>query len=161
MSTLKFKGVIVDVHQSHNGIHTIEQVKHPGGVCVAAMTPHNTLLFVKQFRYGIEASLLEFPGGLVEVNEDPAITALRELEEETGYQAKTLEHVGSYYLSPGYSNEIIHLYIAKDLIKTTQNLDPFENLEVIELSFDEAFNQDYKDIKTAFLVNHLKTKNLL
>ena len=72
MSTLKFKGVIVDVHQSHNGIHTIEQVKHPGGVCVAAMTPHNTLLFVKQFRYGIEASLLEFPAGLVEVNEDPA-----------------------------------------------------------------------------------------
>ena len=71
-----------------------------------------------------------------------------------------MEHVGSYYLSPGYSNEIIHLYIAKDLIKTTQNLDPFENLEVIELSLDEAFNQDYKDIKTAFLVNHLKTKNL-
>lgn len=156
MSTLKYKGIIVEVHQKHNGVHTIEQVKHPGGVCVAALTPHNTLLFVKQHRFGIERDLLEFPAGLIEPDEDPKITALRELEEETGYLANHIESLGSFYLSPGYSNEVIHLYFAKDLNKTSQNLDLFEDIEVIEMDLETAFAHDFMDIKTEFLLQKVK-----
>lgn len=157
MSALKFKGVIVDVYHDHNGLHTIEQVKHPGGVCVAALTPSNTLLFVKQYRFGIEKDLLEFPAGLIETDEPPHITALRELEEETGYKANHIQSLGTFYLSPGYSNEIIHLFYAEDLIKTQQNLDPFESLEVIELPFEEAINTSFKDIKTELLIQKIKS----
>ena len=157
MSAVKFKGVIVDVYHDHNGLHTIEQVKHPGGVCVAALTPSNTLLFVKQYRFGIEKDLLEFPAGLIEPDEAPHITALRELEEETGYKANHIQSLGTFYLSPGYSNEIIHLFYAEDLIKTQQNLDPFESLEVIELPFEEAINTSFKDIKTELLIQKIKS----
>lgn len=156
MSTLKYKGIIVEVHQKHNGVHTIEQVKHPGGVCVAALTPHNTLLFVKQHRFGIERDLLEFPAGLIEPDEDPKITALRELEEETGYLANHIESLGSYYLSPGYSSEIIHLFFAKDLKKTSQNLDLFEEIEIIEMDLNRAFAHNFKDIKTELLLQKVK-----
>lgn len=156
MSTLKYKGIIVEVHQKHNGVHTIEQVKHPGGVCVAALTPHNTLLFVKQHRFGIERDLLEFPAGLIEPDEDPKITALRELEEETGYLANHIESLGCYYLSPGYSNEVIHLYFAKDLNKTSQNLDLFEDIEVAEMDLEAAFAHDFMDIKTELLLQKVK-----
>lgn len=156
MSTLKYKGIIVEVHQKHNGVHTIEQVKHPGGVCVAALTPHGTLLFVKQHRFGIEKDLLEFPAGLIEPDEDPKITALRELQEETGYLANHIESLGSFYLSPGYSNEVIHLYFAKDLNKTSQNLDLFEDIEVIEMDLETAFAHDFMDIKTELLLQKVK-----
>ena len=155
MSTLKYKGIIVEVHQKHNGVHPIEQVKHPGGVCVAALTPHGTLLFVKQHRFGIEKDLLEFPAGLIEPHEDPQLTAIRELEEETGYLAKTIHDLGRFYLSPGYSNEVIHLYYAHDLVKTKQNLDPFESLEVIEIPYEEALNLQFEDIKTELLIQKI------
>lgn len=156
MKKLKYNGLLVDVYQYEKDKQTIEQVIHPGGVCVAAITPNNTLLFVKQYRFGVEKPLLEFPAGLIEPNEDPKVTALRELEEETGYLANHIESVGSYYLSPGYSSEIIHLYFAKDLKKTSQNLDLFEDIEVIEMDFKRAFTYDFKDIKTELLLQKVK-----
>lgn len=156
MKKLKYNGLIVDVYQYEKDKQTIEQVIHPGGVCVAAITPNNTLLFVKQYRFGVDKPLLEFPAGLIEPNEDPKVTALRELEEETGYLANHIESVGSYYLSPGYSSEIIHLYFAKDLKKTSQNLDLFEDIEVIEMDLKRAFAYDFKDIKTELLLQKVK-----
>ena len=156
MKKLKYNGLIVDVYQYEKDKQTIEQVIHPGGVCVAAITPNNTLLFVKQYRFGVEKPLLEFPAGLIEPNEDPKVTALRELEEETGYLANHIETLGSYYLSPGYSSEIIHLYFAKDLKKTSQNLDIFEDIEVIEMDLKRAFAYDFKDIKTVLLLQKVK-----
>ncbi len=156
MKKLKYNGLIVDVYQYEKDKQTIEQVIHPGGVCVAAITPNNTLLFVKQYRFGVEKPLLEFPAGLIEPNEDPKVTALRELEEETGYLANHIKTLGSYYLSPGYSSEIIHLYFAKDLKKTSQNLDLFEDIEVIEMDLKRAFAYDFKDIKTELLLQKVK-----
>lgn len=156
MKKLKYNGLIVDVYQYEKDKQRIEQVIHPGGVCVAAITPNNTLLFVKQYRFGVDKPLLEFPAGLIEPNEDPKVTALRELEEETGYLANHIESVGSYYLSPGYSSEIIHLYFAKDLKKTSQNLDLFEDIEVIEMDLKRAFAYDFKDIKTELLLQKVK-----
>lgn len=156
MKKLKYNGLLVDVYQYEKDKQIIEQVIHPGGVCVAAITPNNTLLFVKQYRFGVDKPLLEFPAGLIEPNEDPKVTALRELEEETGYLANHIESVGSYYLSPGYSSEIIHLYFAKDLKKTSQNLDLFEDIEVIEMDLKRAFAYDFKDIKTELLLQKVK-----
>jgi len=156
MKKLKYNGLLVDVYQYEKDKQTIEQVIHPGGVCVAAITPNNTLLFVKQYRFGVDKPLLEFPAGLIEPNEDPKVTALRELEEETGYLANHIESLGSYYLSPGYSSEIIHLYFAKDLKKTSQNLDLFEEIEIIEMDLNRAFAHNFKDIKTELLLQKVK-----
>ena len=156
MKKLKYNGLLVDVYQYEKDKQTIEQVIHPGGVCVAAITPKNTLLFVKQYRFGVEKPLLEFPAGLIEPNEDPKLTALRELEEETGYFANHIKSVGTYYLSPGYSSEVIHLYFAKDLKKTSQNLDIFEDIEVIEMDLKDALAYDFMDIKTELLLQKVK-----
>jgi ADP-ribose pyrophosphatase len=94
------------------------------------------LLFVEQFRYAIGHTLLEFPAGTVEVGEDPALTARRELAEETGFFAKTWITLPSVYRMPGTSNERTHFYAATDLYPATGH-DP-DPEEAITLHWLEA-----------------------
>jgi len=117
-----------------------EIVKHPGAVAIIAVTEEEKILFVKQYRKPLERSLIEIPAGRIEEGEEPKITALRELEEETGYTAKDLKFVTSFYTSPGFANEIIHLYITEDIQRLAEPVqgDDDEFIEIIELSLDEA-----------------------
>src|SRR5690625_854611 len=87
-----------------------ELVKHPGAVAIIALTKEKELILVEQYRKPLEQSILEIPAGKIEPNEDPEVTALRELEEETGYTTKKLNYITSFYTSPGFADEIIHIY---------------------------------------------------
>lgn len=155
----KHNGIIIDVYESHYELDgrtiPIEQQTHPGGVCVCAITEDNELLLVEQYRFGVDEYVLEFPAGLIEEDEDPKLTALRELQEETGYEASYIEDLGEFYLSPGYSNEIIHLFFAKDLKYVGTNFDENEVIETFKISLDkmkdDLDNHLIKDIKTAYL----------
>src|SRR5690606_42116828 len=93
---------------------------------------------VEQYRKPLERSLLEIPAGKLEVGEEPKLTAERELEEETGYRAGNIEHLISFYTSPGFANELLHLYIATNLEKVENPLagDEDEFLEHHELALD-------------------------
>lgn len=118
-----------------------EIVKHPGAVSVMAVTEENKLVLVRQFRKPLEKTILEIPAGKLESGEDPKECAFRELEEETGYRAAQMEHVFSFYTSPGFADEYLHLYKAKGLTKGKRQLDQDEFVELVELTLDECMER--------------------
>ena len=140
-----------------------EVVEHPGGVCVAALTEKNELLFVEQFRYPYSEVVLELPAGKLEYGEDPLEAGKRELQEETGAAAKDYRSLGKLYPTPGYCGEIIHLYLATDLTFSAQHPDDDEFLELRRIPLAEAFQMVMEnkiaDAKTQ--VGILKTYQLV
>lgn len=140
-----------------------EVVEHPGGVCVAALTDTQELLFVKQFRYPYMETVLELPAGKLEYGEDPFAAGKRELLEETGAAAEHYRDLGKLYPTPGYCGEIIHMYLAENLHFSEQHLDEDEFLEVRRIPLEEAFQMvmrnEIRDSKTQ--VGILKTYQLV
>lgn len=118
-----------------------EVIHHSGGVVIAALKDNNTVLAVKQFRYPLKQTLIELPAGKLEKGEDPALAATRELEEETGYKAKNWTSLGYIYTSPGYSDEKLYLYLAKDLEFVGEHPDEGEVLKTYEFPLDEFINK--------------------
>lgn len=162
-----YNGRIINVRRDDaelpNGLPCIrEVVEHPGGVCVAALTDDNELIFVRQFRYPYMEVIPELPAGKLEKGEDPFETGKRELEEEAGCVADEYRDMGKFYPSPGYCGEIIHLYAAKKLTFTNQHLDEDEFLNVEKIPLDKAVDMvlanEIRDGKTQALV--LKVKAL-
>jgi ADP-ribose pyrophosphatase len=107
-----------------------EVVEHPGAVAIVPVLPDGKILLVRQFRHPVGKILLEIPAGKLDSGEDPDECALRELEEETGYRAGTMVRRASIFTGPGFTDEVIHMYIASNLIKTQTNPDEDEFLEV-------------------------------
>ncbi len=133
-----------------------EVVEHSGGVCVAALTDNNELMFVRQFRYPYMEVILELPAGKLEKGEDPFEAGKRELEEETGRVAAKYHDLGKFYPTPGYCGEIIYLYAAEKLTETHMHLDEGEFLEVekipLEKAVDMVLSGEIRDGKTQALV---------
>ncbi len=98
---------------------------------VLAATPQQKLVLIKQFRPSVKQTVLEMPGGIIDTGENPRTTAKRELEEETGYVAKQLILLGTYYLSPGGSGSLMHLYFARVTKTGKQTLEPEEDVTVV------------------------------
>ncbi|MBD7907030.1 NUDIX domain-containing protein [Sporosarcina gallistercoris] len=142
-----------------------ELIKHPGAVAIIAITDEGNIVLVEQFRKALERTIIEIPAGKIEPGEDPEKTAIRELEEETGYRANELTYVQSFATSPGFADEIIHLYLAKSLEKVENPIagddDEFINLQECTVEEAEEMMKDGRiyDAKTAFAV--LYTKELL
>ena len=104
-------------------------VEHPGGVCVVPITKQNELVMVRQYRSGPQQVLLELPAGKLEYGEDPYTCGFRELQEETGYTAGEFWEAISFYSTPGFTDEKLYLYIAKELSLGKTNLDEDEFIE--------------------------------
>jgi ADP-ribose diphosphatase len=105
---------------------------------VVALTKNGDVVLVKQYRHGVCESLLEFPGGVVEDDEDPIEGAKRELLEETGYSSSTLIQVGQFYPNPALQTNTLHCFLALDAEKVgEQNLDAGEDIEVHLVPLDE------------------------
>lgn len=166
-SELKFKGRIItlqvdEVELPNGKTSNREIVKHPGAVAVIAMTKDKKIILVEQFRKALERSIIEIPAGKIEIGEAPEITALRELEEETGYTTDNLQYIQSFSTSPGFADEIIHLYFADNIVKMEQpvGLDEDEFVELLHVSLTEmeemVKKQQIYDAKTAFAYIWLK-----
>lgn len=144
-----------------------EIVKHPGAVAIIAITSDKKLVLVEQYRKAMERVLVEIPAGKLEKGEEPYDTAMRELEEETGYACKELELIASFYTSPGFSDEIVHVYLAKSLhkLENPAALDEDEFVNVMEVSLDEALKligeKKIYDAKTAFAVQYLQLQEAI
>lgn len=115
-----------------------EEVEHPGGSCVAALTAENELLFVRQFRYAYDETILELPAGKLEGEEDPQEAMKRELSEETGCTADHFLFLGNAYPTPGYTNEMLRIWACRITGQGTQHLDEGEFLEVVKIPLQEA-----------------------
>lgn len=142
-----------------------ELIRHPGAVSIIPITKEGKLVLVEQYRKALERTLIEIPAGKIDPGEAPEVTAVRELEEETGYGAKEFTYLQSFATSPGFADEVIHLYLARDLYKVENPAagDEDEFIGLLEVTIAQAeemvtSGQIY-DAKTAFAV--LYAKNLL
>ena len=160
-SDLKYKGRIITLQVDEvllpNGKKSNREiVKHPGAVAVIALTKDKKLILVEQYRKALERSIIEIPAGKIEPGEPPEETALRELEEETGYTTDKLQYIQSFATSPGFADEIIHLYFAENIEKLEQSpsLDEDEFVELMYVSMEEmgelVSSKRVFDAKTAF-----------
>ncbi len=128
----------VDEVKLDSGFRTEREViDHAPAVAMIALTDEGRILLVRQYRYPVGKAILEIPAGLVEEGEDLQKAARRELMEEVGFDAGCLERIGSFYSSPGFSNEIIHLFLATRLRPCRLKADDDEDLRVLALTIDE------------------------
>ena len=161
-----YRGKIINVRKDkallpNGNISTREVIEHPGGVCVAALTDNNEVLFVKQFRYPYMEVIPEIPAGKRDKNgEDPLECGIRELKEETGASAEKFIPLGKLYPSPGYCGEIIWMYAATGLTYGEQQPDDDEFLTVEKIPLDTAVEMilsgEITDAKTQTAVLKLK-----
>ncbi|MFO5493532.1 MAG: NUDIX hydrolase [Cuspidothrix sp.] len=116
-----------------------ECIRHPGGALAIPITAEGKLVLVHQYRFAVQGRLLEFPAGTVEANEDPLETVEREIQEETGYVAHKWDKLGEFFLAPGYSDEIIYAFIARDLelLETPPEKDEDEDMQIVLLTPEE------------------------
>jgi ADP-ribose pyrophosphatase len=141
-----------------------EIIKHPGAVAILPITNDGKIVMVEQFRKALERTLVEIPAGKLEKGENPLECARRELEEETGYVCEKLDWLISFYTSPGFADEIVHLYVATGLSKKEDaaQLDEDEFVNIVELFLAEAIQyveeKKIYDAKTAYAVQYLQLK---
>ena len=143
-----YKGRILNLRKDQvelpDGSKSVREViEHSGGSCVYCEVDGKVLL-VKQFRYPYKKQILELPAGKLNAGENPYDTAIRELEEEGGVRAKSVELIHTIYPSTGYTEEIIYIYRAKDVVKTQTNLDEGEFLDSVWID-KQTLKQMVKD----------------
>ena len=130
-TTRIFEGKIIKVRRDEvllpsGNTGTREVVEHQGAVAVVPVTKDGGVIMVRQFRYPVGQVLLEIPAGKLDPGERPEACALRELAEETGFVANNLRKLASIFTTPGFSNEVIHLFLAEDLIESDKKPDEDE-----------------------------------
>ncbi len=129
-----------------------EVVEHHGAVAAVALLDENTVVLVRQYRHAAGEVLLEIPAGTLKIDEDPDSCMERELIEEIGYRPGRLERLLTLYLAPGYSSELMYIYLATGLVETGMRLDEDEFIEVVKLDLSEVlkmiFESKIRDAKT-------------
>ena len=117
-----------------------EYVTHSGAVVVVPMLPNGNVILEKQFRYALNQVFIELPAGKIDANEAILVTGQRELLEETGYTATEWALLGHQHPCIGYSNEVIHMYMAQGLSAGAHQRDADETLEIFDLPFEQCLN---------------------
>ncbi|SMC58544.1 NUDIX hydrolase [Sporomusa malonica] len=130
-STRLFEGKIINLRRDEvmlpNGkTGTREVVEHPGAVAIVPITNDGRVILVRQFRHPVQQVMLEVPAGKLDPGERPEACALRELAEETGFVANNLRKLTAMYTTPGFSNEVIHVYLAEGLVESDKQPDEDE-----------------------------------
>ena len=141
---------------------TRQVVSHPGAVAIIPIDADDNVLMVRQYRHPVGHRLLELPAGVVESGESPDDTAQRELREETGFATRNLRAIGGIYSSPGFCDEILYLYIARDLIPSPLPADDDEDIGVERVPMSQVGRlirlgeiQDAKSVAGLLMALHL------
>ena len=133
-----FSFVSEDVTLPNGSRAEMAVVRHPGSTAVVPFLDNNMVVMELQYRHAVGEYMLEIPAGTMDPGELPLDCARRELEEETGLRATRMIELGPVHILPSYSDEIIHVYIARKLTPARQKLDRDEILEVVHYPFEET-----------------------
>ncbi|MFP6672920.1 MAG: NUDIX hydrolase [Pirellulaceae bacterium] len=127
-------------------------IRHPGAVTIIPMVDEDHVCLIQNYRVSVDETLIELPAGTLEPDEAPELTAHRELIEETGYQAQSLERLHGFFLSPGILDEWMQLYLATDLVPGPAAREAGEQIENMVVSWEQAMSlvqeQKIHDAKT-------------
>jgi ADP-ribose pyrophosphatase len=144
--------ITVDTVKEGDLVYQRDVVRHPGSAVIVPVFDDGTVALVRQYRHPAVRYLLEIPAGTLDQDERPEVGAARELEEELGVVAGKLEKLSEFFVSPGFCEEKMWVYLATDLTETAQRLDDDELIEVVRLSFEEALEMisdgEIEDAKT-------------
>ena len=138
-----YRGRVLDLSLSRfrsvaKGEVTIEIVHHNGGAAAIPLFEDGSTALVRQWRYPLGRYCLEIAAGRIELGDTPEHTAARELEEELGFRADTFRKLAEFTVAPGYCEERIHVYLATGLVKSVQNLDDDEEIEIVQMPLADA-----------------------
>ncbi|MBT8341662.1 MAG: NUDIX hydrolase [Desulfatitalea sp.] len=147
-----FEFTVENVHLDNDVTIDLEIIRHPGASAVVPITEEGAVILIKQYRHAVANYIWEIPAGTFDGKEDPLACARRELIEETGFAARRWQRLGAVTPVPGYSDERIHLFMARDLTPAKQRLDHDEILQVHTIAFDQVmemiFDGQIEDAKT-------------
>ncbi len=155
-----YEGKIINVRRDeveiNQKVYPREVVEHHGGVAILAMNDQKEIFCVTQYRYAQQRVMMELPAGKLEKGENPLLCAQRELQEETGYSAKTWNYLGELVPTGAYLEEKIYMYFAQDLSYVGQNLDEDEHVSVSQHCMEELVEMIMKneiiDAKTIAMI---------
>jgi ADP-ribose pyrophosphatase len=141
-SRLVYAGRVVsmrvdEISLSDGGTATREVVEHPGAVVIIALDDREHVYLVRQYRHPIGRLLLELPAGSLEPGEEPLAGAKRELREEVGVEAGEWTNLGSFFSSPGFVNEHLHVFLARRLVQVESDPDEDEELTVVRCALTQ------------------------
>lgn len=126
-------------YQSPDGqTHEKEVARHPGAVAILPLLDDGRVCLIRNYRVAVDRTLIELPAGTLEPGEDPSVTASRELEEETGYRASSVEKLCEFFMSPGVLSERMVLYLATGLTAGPPRLEAGEQIETFVVLWPEA-----------------------
>ncbi|MCD4825688.1 MAG: NUDIX hydrolase [Phycisphaerae bacterium] len=134
-----------------------DMIRHPGAALVLPVLDDGSIVMIRNYRYPAGAVIWELPCGTLDDGEEPLACAVRELTEESGYTATQWEKLGAFYSCPGYNDEVIHAYLARDLTAGPQELESYEDISVEVLPDAKvrqmAANNEIADAKTLAVLN--------
>lgn len=132
-----FSFVVEDLSLPNGNRMEAAVIRHPGSTGIVPIADDGTVVMTYQYRHAVGKYLLEIPAGTIEEGEAPLACAKRELEEETGYTAGEWIKIATVYIVPAYSDELIHVFLAKGLEPSRQNLDQDEILQVVKYPWEK------------------------
>jgi len=136
----------VDTVRFLNGtVGELEMLRHPGASAVVPFLSDRNdadpmLLLIRQYRYATEGDIYEIPAGRLDPGEEPEACAIRELREETGYSARNIDYLTTFFTTPGFTDEKIHIYIADATEPGTTALEADEVLQLTPMAFSKALD---------------------
>lgn len=165
-----YQGVFLQIRKDKarlpdGSLHTREWVVHPGASAILAVADDGQILMERQWRYPMGREYLEIPAGKIDAGESPLQTAQRELLEETGMRAEHWEPLTVIHPAIGFSNEVIHIFVARGLSGSAEHaaLDQGEQIETLWMSLEALMDRvrsgQLPDVKTQIALWHLKERN--
>ena len=142
---------------------TLAVLKHPGASAVVPFLDADTVIMLRQYRHAVGGTIWEVPAGKLDPGEEPAVCALRELQEETGYRAGRLQPLGKMLSAPGFSDEVIYLFAAHELEPGERRLEGNEVIETHEVALEQALGMidrgEIIDAKTIAALFHVARRS--
>ena len=140
LKTRRFDVVRLSYRTSDGTVHTREVARHPGAVTILPILDDGRVCLIRNYRVAVDQTLIELPAGTLEPGEDPAVTAARELEEETGYRAAQVRQLCEFFMSPGVLSERMFLFLATGLTAGPARLEGGEQIEPFIVTWQEAMS---------------------